>query len=827
MKPCYADIAVPGVPRAHLTYGVPEGIAAGLEPGCRVIVPLGRRLVPGFLLRMHDVQPEYVVKAVQEVLDARPALTPDVMRLCAWMASYYICPLGDALKAALPQGMDPGTERHVSLATDDEDLITQAVGRSALKRQIMTSLSTGEVATEDMLRVAAGVPSISAQLRDLERAGAIRCETVLEAPRARPKLILAVRLLAPWQEDARFQELVALLERRAPKQVNVLTVLRQALRAGRRTMPMSELARAAHATQAQVRALEDKEIVEVLEEEAPREWESTFEEAPREISLTDEQRHAVEAVGAAVDEGSFQAFLLHGITASGKTQVYIDAARHAVAAGRTALVLVPEIALTPQVVFRFRLSFGAQVAVQHSRMSIGERYDAWRRAREGAARVIVGVRSAVFAPLEGLGLIVVDEEHEATYKSDQQPRYHARDAAVMRARLEGIPILLGSATPSAESWHNAMEGKYRLLSLPRRIDGATLPTVSTLHMTDLRRQNLLRGALSVPLLEAVGKRIDARELTILLHNRRGFSPHVECRECGHAEGCENCSISMTFHKDRDALRCHYCGAMRRVPVQCAQCGSTQLDRVGIGTQRVEEDLKEALPQARVLRMDLDTTRRKGAHDVMLTAFSEGDADVLLGTQMVAKGLDFPRVTLVGVVSAEQTLLLPDFRASERTFQLLSQVAGRAGRGDRPGQVLVQTAQPEHPVLRLVAAHDYHGFIEEELRSRRRLSYPPFSRLVLCTFTGNGEEDVSRAATLYHESLAREHDFFRMHPPVPALIERINRHYRWQLLLRVDKTRDPANGLLAAALERAAVHAMRRGMSRSVRVVIDVDPNNMM
>ncbi|MCB2203381.1 primosomal protein N' [bacterium] len=823
----YADIAVPSVPKDTLTYAVPDGMPQ-LHAGMRVMVPLGRRLVMGFVIRTHGQMPDFAVKAVQQVLDAEPVIAPNIMTLCDWVHRYYLCGLGEALKAALPQGMDVDSERHVSLQSGDEEEIARVIGRSKVKASIVEALRTGEVMTEDELRKRADVKSIAAQLRELFMEGIVQVESVIERPAVRPKTILVVRLLPPWNTQDKIMELMEIMEKRAPKQVNVIATLWKQYRAGAHTVPMSEVVRDARASSAQVRALEEKDIVEIFEEEVTREWKLRYAEKKKSITLTEEQRTALGAVTAAVDTDKHSAMLLYGVTGSGKTQVYIEAIQHVLRKGKNALVLVPEISLTPQFVYRFRQAFGGDVTVMHSRMSLGERYDAWRHTLAGDYRVVVGVRSAVFAPLQDVGLIVVDEEQEGSYKqSDTTPRYHGRDVAVMRGWFEGAPVLLGSATPSAESWHNAASGKYAYITLKQRIDGASLPAFRFVDIGEERKKQHMHGAFSELLLDEIRTRMQKGEASIVFHNRRGFAPQMECRDCGYVGECDNCSIALTYHKDRGLLRCHYCGAAEKAPVICPRCGGTELDLLGSGTQRVEEDLQEAIPEARILRMDSDTTRRRGSHDMMLTSFSEGQTDVLLGTQMVAKGLDFERVTLVGVVAADQSLRLPDFRAGERTAQLLTQVAGRAGRGSRKGTVVLQARNIAHPVFHHVAENDYIGFMQTELQSRRELYYPPFSRLALITFSGEKEDAVMAAAKLYHGALGKEEHFFSMHPPQPALLSRINRRYRYQLLLRVEKTRDSDGSKLGAALAAAEQHYLRHAKTRSVHVSVDVDPQYMM
>jgi primosomal protein N' (replication factor Y) (superfamily II helicase) len=827
-KQLYADIAVPTVPKDTLTYGVPGEMREVLTAGMRVVVPLGRRQLMGFTVNIHDQPPDFAVKSIQQLLDNEAVITDPLMRLCQWMHQYYCCHLGDALKAALPQGMDVDSARHISLRNADDLAILRAVGKSKIKRDILRILGTGEVLSEQDLLDRMAVKSIGSQLRELQFHGIITIESVLELPSAKPRTALFVRLLPEWRGQEKIVELCSILERRAPKQVNLLTMLWQKHERGEAEILMAELLRLAKASSTQVRALEEKGIVEIVENELIRAYLPLFEERPKEFALTGEQQSVLATVLPAIDAGTSSPMLLYGVTASGKTQVYIEAIRHALSLGKSGLVLVPEISLTPQLVARFKQAFGSLVAVMHSRMSLGERYDAWRLTLKGEYRVVVGVRSAVFAPVMDPGIIVVDEEQDSSYKqSDADPRYNARDAAVMRGFFENIPVLLGSATPSVESWHNADIGKYRLLRMTQRIDQARMPDIVPVDMTEARRMRRVRGSLSMQLLDEIRQRMQQGEASIVFQNRRGFAPHLECNDCGHVENCDNCSISLTFHKDGDMLRCHYCGLTRKPPVVCPRCGATEIDRIGSGTQRIEEELQAALPEARILRMDADTTKRKGAHDLMLTAFSDGEYDILLGTQMVAKGLDFDRVTLVGIVSAEQSLFFPDFRASERTVQLLMQVSGRSGRGSAAGRVLIQASVPTHPVFTFVYNNDYDAFLAQETESRRNLSYPPFTRLVALLFSGENEEQVARAARKYYDELRAAPGFFTMHPPQPALLSRLNKRYRYHLLMRVNKRRDSDGNALRTLLQKVAEEYLRSGHSRSVTITIDVDPQNLM
>ena len=513
--------------------------------------------------------------------------------------------------------------------------------------------------------------------------------------------------------------------------------------------------------------------------------------------------------------------------------------------GKSAIVLVPEISLTPQIVRRFKSHFGGAVAVVHSRMSAGERHDVWRLALRGEYRVVIGPRSAVFAPLEKLGLIVVDEEHEASYKQfDSTPRYNARDAAIVRASLCGAVAVLGSATPSVESYHNAGEGKYTLLEMPQRIQEVTMPAITIVDMTAERKRNYAALKESLPpesrmklkefhqpsisalLEEKIGDRLSRKEGIILLQNRRGFAPFVECTDCGYAETCDRCNVTLTYHLAKRHLRCHYCGLIRPPLAQCPQCLGFNIRLQGVGTQRVEQELAALFPQARVARMDLDTTSRKGAHERILTRFGDGEADILLGTQMVAKGLDFARVTLVGVISADTQMLLPDFRSSERTFQILTQVAGRAGRSTLHGEVIIQTRQPAHRSLAHVVDHDFTRFFEEELQTRKELDYPPFSRIVLVETKGPEEEDVRKEAERFRRLIKDDSAAFTVLGPSPAVIGKIKDQFRWHLVVKSLKSGDPAGSIIRESLHHA-VTAFERGRKGNIRLIVDVDPVGMM
>ncbi len=799
-----------------------------IAPGCRAVVPLGRRSVVGYCIRLSDAPPAFKTRPVAEVVDEEPLLSGEVLRLVKWVADYYCCGLYDAIKASLPQGIEIETEQYAHISTDN---VEEAIGRykrSRAKRAILETLASGEYVSFSDLEELTGVSNIVSHMRTLEQEGLVHVETVMERPKVRPKKIAHVRLLFPWTREEKMREAVTILEKRAPKQVNVLTTLYTAYKQGRESLPLTELLKTTGASSGTVRALAEKELVAVEQVEQIRRYTSHFTEEFVQHVLNSDQQRALESITTRIDEGTFESFLLYGVTASGKTQVYIETLRHALDTGKTALVLVPEIALTPQLVYRFTSAFGDDVIVMHSRMGLGERYDAWRLVREEKVRVVVGVRSAVFAPLKNLGVVVVDEEHEATYKqSDMTPRYHARDVAVVRARFNNCPVVLGSATPSGESWHNSVEKKYHRVCLPKRVENIPLPRIIVVDLREGRKAGTLHGSLSGELIDAVRERLKRKEGVILLQNRRGYAPHLECRDCGHVESCDNCSISLTYHKVQHRLRCHYCGASRPVPEACPRCGGADLETVGTGTQRVEEDLERFLPEARVIRMDLDTTTHKRAFDTYLSAFADRQADILLGTQMVAKGLDLPHVTLVGVINADNQLFLPDFRSGERTFQLLTQVSGRSGRTSAEGEVIIQTAHPDHPVIQKVVRHDYELFIEEELDVRRKLNYPPYTRLVLLECSGSDESKTAAAAARLADMIPKQSKLLSRSEVAPAAIFRVNRRYRFHLLLRVRKSADPGNKLFRAYINTVIQKWHADKEHRGVRLTIDVDPQEFM
>lgn len=637
--------------------------------------------------------------------------------------------------------------------------------------------------------------------------------------RADDKIIKGSSLAIPSDEALMMLETV---RKKAPKQAQIIELLLQ-----NDFVANADIRLICGASQTAIRALEQKGIIRPQELEVfrnPVDYDKIERTQPP--VPTAEQQHAIGEIVQAFRSGQSRTFLLHGVTGSGKTEVFLRCIEEVIRCGKSAIVLVPEIALTPQTVERFVGRFGRRVAILHSRLSLGERYDEHKRIRDGLVDVVVGVRSAIFAPLSNLGLIVMDEEHETSYKAENIPAYHARDVALFRAKQYGIPLVLASATPSMESYYRAQQGEYSLLTLSRRTNRMRMPET---EIVDMRRElaDGNRSVLSRRMKEEIAKNLETRKQTILFLNRRGFSTFVSCRNCGYVVKCEHCSVAMTYHKNKNYLTCHYCGYTVRNPQRCPECGSPYIRHFGTGTQRVEEEVRELFPTATVLRMDVDTTGGKSSHRQILEQFEREKTDILIGTQMVAKGLDFPDVTLVGVLAADLSLNLDDFRANERTFDLITQVCGRAGRGNTAGRAILQTYMPESEVLRQAQAQDYTAFYREEISLRRALYYPPYCDMVSVLLTGVNEQALSAYAVktanrLRMDFLKHKDTKVEILGPGPAALEKINNKYRFRLLIKC-RMDDTVHSVLNAMLLR---HDKSRE-SKWINMILECNPNNMM
>ncbi|NLP06444.1 primosomal protein N' [Candidatus Fermentibacteria bacterium] len=793
-RPRLIEVAVPRPLTRTLTYSIPPALDGGEIVGCRVLVRLGKRIVTGFVWDVSSEAPRQELRNIEDRIDSAPLLPGPVLRLVRWAASYYAAPPGMMMAAAHPPGL-PGTAVRMIMAQD-----------GAVPEGLRDLLPADRaVPVSEVLAESAHPVSTELLIDSLEASGGIRTwwETIRRPPRA------ADTLLRACGTERELLARAASLRQRAPRQAGLLVLLASA--AGK--LPLSEARRRTGIGPRSLRALIESGLVAEEAGDAPRERRLPGGPPSRAAlpELTAEQSAAVEAAVSPSARGG-PAILLHGVTGSGKTEVYERAIAGVLEEGLGAIVLVPEISLTPQLVSRFDERFPGQVAVLHSGLSGSERLEAWNDLRSGRRRIAIGARSAVFAPVPGTGLIVVDEEHDQGYKQAETPRYNARDLAVVRGRLERAAVVLGSATPSLESWRNACRGIYRLQSLTSRIDGRPMPSCR------IAAGDESRGDLPGGIADDLARVYAEGGKSIVMINRRGFAPSLVCRACGTPEKCPDCGISLTFHKRGMSLRCHYCGFWKPVPSRCGVCGGGSFSHEGPGVQKVEELIRTRIPGIRVSRLDSDTATGAKSHWEILGGFAGGGSDVLLGTQMVAKGHDFPDVTLVVVLAADMGLSIPDFRAAERVFQLVTQAAGRAGRGGEPGEVIIQ-ATSGHRALEAACRHDYLAFAEGELQVRRALGYPPFSHMVRFLWSGLDAERTERAARASLGTISVRG--VSLLGPMQAGLPRIGRRWRWHALARSSSRR-------ALAEFHAAVSKAHEAVGGSaVRLDIDVDPQEML
>ena len=802
----YCDVSLPVPLDQPFTYSLPDTLRHRVRVGSRLIVPFGTRKLTGVILRCHDDPPPVATRDALRLIDSEPVLSAELMALGRWIAGYYCSPLGDVLRGMLPLSSEIRRGKVWTLTDSGRDAARQLLLDSSPDDPVLQILRMLEKRPLSASYLAKIMPLADKAIRALERKRFIVAEQVqverdpLRAPSDRLRVELSgggakgpePKLNKPERELRAFLEL-------HPGSHN-----------------LKELEEAVKHSSAAARSLARKGIVSLKPETV------AIKVAIRaRHELNPAQQAAFQQIHETIQAKRFQTFLLHGVTGSGKTEVYLTAIETTLAEGRSALLMVPEIALTPQMAGQFFSRFGDRVAILHSAFTDVERTEQWRRIRSGVASVVVGTRSGVFAPVQNLGLIVVDEEHDGSYKQEENPRYNGRDVAIVRAQGAGACVILGSATPSLESRYNAEKGKYTLLELPGRIEARPMPHVELIDMRQEFLETRKQETFSRRLIEALGQRVESGEQTIVLLNRRGFSSFVACRACGERVQCINCSLTLTYHKRDRRLLCHYCGYAEKVPSQCPKCASEHIYFLGIGSERVEEELHRAFPAARIARLDRDTVTGKRQYETILQDFREGNYDMLVGTQMIAKGHDIPNVTLVGVVAADMGLGMPDFRAAERTFQLLTQVAGRAGRGSLPGIVLVQTINPDHYAVRLAAAQDYQGFYEKELNFRRMMHYPPFSAMANVLVRSEKKEMAMRMSTELGYLLNPPPEKLRVMGPAEAPVPRLKNEYRYQFLIKA-ASRKALNELLQKIRHFALEHKWG-----ATALVIDVDPLTLM
>jgi primosomal protein N' (replication factor Y) len=798
--PAFADVALPVPLDQPFTYRLPETLQHRVKPGCRLSVPFGSRKLTGLVLHTHDNPPQVEARDAFTLLDEEPVLDSGLIALGQWIAAYYCAPIGEVLRTMVPLSGEVRRGKVYSLTASGIDATRQLLLGAAENDPMANVLRMLEKRPLSASYVKSKMPDAGRLLKTLEKKGFVRVEDTeagrdpLRAAAGR----LRITLLLP-RPDAKYpkaeRELLAYLE----------------LHPGSHNVGELEIA-VKNASEA-ARSLARKGAV-VLKPEPVVHSAGRIRE-PHTLNPT--QLKAYQEIRAAVESGTFQTFLLEGVTGSGKTEVYLKAIEDTLALGRGAMLLVPEIALTPAMAGQFFDRFGDKVAILHSAFQDSERAEQWRRIRSGQAGVVVGTRSGVFAPVQNLGLIVVDEEHDGSYKQQETPRYHGRDVAIVRAQSAGAAVVLGSATPSLETRYNAEKGKYKLLDLPDRIEKRPMALVELIDMRQEFLETRKHATFSRKLLEAIQHRLDSGEQTMLLLNRRGFSTFVACRTCGERMQCVNCSVTLTYHRRDRRMLCHYCSYAERVPQVCTKCGSEYLHFIGAGSERAEDELHQHFPQARIARMDRDTVTGKRHFESVIHEFREGSYDILVGTQMIAKGHDIPNVTLVGVISADIGLGLPDFRSAERTFQLLTQAAGRAGRGDIPGIVFIQTINPDHYAIRFAAAQNYAGFYEREIEYRRAMRYPPFVALANVLVRSESQEHALRMSTEIGHRLTPPPEDLRVLGPAEAPVPRLKKEFRYQLLIKA-ASRKRLNATLKELRKYAAAQKWN-----ATSLVIDVDP----
>jgi len=813
--PRYADI-LPCLGRdlgQTFTYALPIELRQAARPGMQALVPLGTQAAAGIVAEIHDRDPGRPVKPVSQVFPEAPGLDPDSLAVARWMADYYWCSLPQAVRCFLPEGSAWQVTGHLEVTEAGVAASPGAVAREHPEAGRVLRLllgADGQVALAALERTL-GEEAAARAVAWLRRRGLARVSYRPETPQTRARREQVVSPALPAQAlRARAEALPARQESRA----RLLCYLAD----HPQELTPAALAAQAGAGRAVVAALVREGVLAVRERPVRRRpWGFVAPVPTAPVRLSEAQRQALAAMLGAAAGGEHQVFLLHGATASGKSEVFLRAAEWVVGQGRQVMILVPEIALSAQLFALLEGRFGGRVALLHSALSPGERYDEWQRIRAGEADVVLGARSAVFAPAPRLGLVVVDEEHEDSYKQDHDPRYHARAVAIERARRAAVPVVLSSATPSLESYQAAQDGRYRLLTMEERVAGRALPTV---QVVDLRHAGGRRFLFDPRLVLATRQAVDAGKQVILFVNRRGYANFLLCTDCGYVPCCPDCDLSFTYHLEQRSLRCHHCGAEAVPPEACPRCAGRRLEYAGFGTERVEQELARVLPGVPVARMDRDTTSRRGSHARLVSDFREEKTRILVGTQMVAKGFDFPGVTLVGVLCADLSLRLPDFRAGERTFQLITQVSGRAGRGEAPGAVLIQTYDPEHYALQAALRADYASFFAQEAASRREHGFPPFAALTRLLLVSEDAGEVEKEAGRLASALEAERPpAGRLLGPSPAPLARIAGKYRWHLLLLA-----PGQDQVAGWLRRGEVSPGRQG---PVSLAVDVDPTDTM
>lgn len=801
------------IDREIFHYRIPPHMRSSIKIGCRVQVPLGFQICEGFVIDFPQETKVKELKEIQEIIDTNPIISQEMVTLAIWVSEKYLCPLYRVLDYILPPYARIKKEKWVELTNTLGDMVDTLSILDPLADKILKELGKGPQRLETIVNKF----SLKSQtvLEDLEKRGLVNFYYNFKNQGSAKYLTYIESQIS----KEHLEEIINQKLKRAPKQAEIIKYLTK-----QGPCNLTQLCRIFSINSSSLISLEKKGLVKKykLREERLPEIYKEFENK-KKLKFNDDQLKAITEISNQLHVGKFGTFLLHGVTGSGKTEVYLECIKNTLKLGRGAILLVPEISLTPQVIGRFKSILGEQVVVLHSNLSQGERLDVWEKLRSGKAKVLVGVRSAIFAPVQNLGLIVIDEEHETTFKqTEPDPRYHARDVALERSKITGAVLVLGSATPSLESYYRTQRGIYRLLEMPQRVTRRTLPQV---EIVDLREEFKIgnKSIFSRKLQENIDRALARGEQVILFLNRRGYSTFVLCRECGKPLQCQNCSISLTFHSFPLEMKCHYCNYSSTVPKRCPSCGSTFIRYFGSGTQQVEMELKKIWPEIKVTRMDVDTTRNKNSHQKLLAEFRRGETNILLGTQMITKGLDFPNITLVGVIAADMSLNLPDYTSSERTFQLLTQVAGRAGRGEKEGKVIIQTYNPTHYSITSGKSQDYHEFYQQELAVRKLMDYPPFSSFIRILISDFKEKTVISCSEKIGQVMQTNFkNRLEILGPAQAPISKIKNRFRWQIILKGNDLE-----FLRNAARYGLKQVIKEETSKTLRVIIDVEPQSIL
>ncbi len=819
----YVNVLLP-VPIPKLfTYRVPDEFSPHIQIGSRVIVPFGnRKVLTALVAKIHKEAPQnYKAKEVLDLLDTEPLIKPKQLELFQWMADYYMCYPGEVMQVALPSGLKISSQSKIQLRPDIEflpDMYTEK------EWQLIGHLEESQGMTYQEASRAIEVKNVYTIIKSLIQKNAILVYEELRE-KYQPKVIKKVKLSRDFLTKPELERLSKSLDPK-PKQQDILmfyleevSVLRDWV-LNEQGLEKKIINQNPKLSSSSLKTLIKNKVFVEFEETVSRFADYTIEDFPN-TSLSPAQEKASQEIMHLFEEKDI--VLLHGVTGSGKTEIYVDLIQKVLAGGSQVLYLLPEIALTTQIVSRLRKVFGNQMGVYHSKFSDNERVEVWQNVVQGTFSFVVGVRSSIFLPFDNLGLIIVDEEHESSYKQyDPAPRYHARDMAMVLARQQHGKVLLGSATPSAETYHRARQGMYGLVELSERYGTAQLPTIELIDLKAEKRAKTLQGHFSSTLVKQIREVLAKGEQVMLFQNRRGYSPYMSCRECAWIPKCENCDVSLTYHMYHNELRCHYCGHREEPPRTCPSCGSTHLETVGLGTEKIEDDLKLMIPEARIQRMDLDTTRKKDAYQQIIRDFENRDIDILVGTQMISKGLDFDNVSLVGIFDADRMIHFPDFRAHERAFQIMTQVSGRAGRKEKLGKVLIQTYDPQHSILGKVLRQDYYGMFHAEIEDRSYFFYPPFTRLIRLTCKHVSRDISQDAARLLANKLIEKLGKARVLGPEAGIINRIRNQYIFNILIKLEREK------IDLATVKRFIYAkvedvITSRVYKKVQIVIDVDP----